>query len=686
MGCKPCLPCLPLYRQLTRFRRFRWIYCQYETLRRYSTASSTRFALGKLSSPLYETYEQTLRELDEQIQDLSHRLFQCLIVLKRLLYVEDLAKIFAIRPDAETIPTFIARWRPGNPESVLSACSALVTVVNVDGKKVVQFSHSSVREYLTSDHIASSKDVSRFWVHPRPAHALLARVCLGVLLQPDDDNDRDNIQNFPLALYAAQYWADHARFENVSSDIQHAIERLFDRNKPHFATWLWLYDVDNPSAFSMSSVYATRPYPVLYYAALCGLRDVAEHLVDAHPQDLNDRGGARGTPLHAALGERHQSVAMLLLEPGADIGSLDPQSRTPLHIACRGCTDVVSVLIDRGVDLDAEDDSRETPLHVASQWGHDDIIRLLLDHGADVDRLDHGGWTPLHVASHEGHDKIVMLFLDHGADANRPDNGGWTPLHLASWEGHKHIVRLLLDHGIDVNHTDSGDWTPLHAASKEGHNRTIELLLDHGADPNHANEDGSTSLHIALQGNHRYTAQLLLDHGADPNYPNSDGSTSLHLASQRGHDNFVWLLLNHGADANRLNGDGWASLHLASQRGHLDVVRSLLKHGAYSNRVLSNGLTPLHIASQEGHDDIVRLLLDRRPVANSLKSDGRTSLHLASQRGHDHVVQLLLEHGADVDHLYSDSLTPMGFASQEGGVELKPPKGFAIATRTRRRV
>jgi len=102
--------------------------------------------------------------------------------------------------------------------------------------------------------------------------------------------------------------------------------------------------------------------------------------------------------------------------------------------------------------------------------------------------------------------------------------------------------------------------------------------------------------------------------------------------------------------------------------------------------VHSNGLTPLHLPSQEGHDHIVGLLLDRGADVNSLNSDGRTPLYLASQRGHDHIVRLLLEHGADADHPDSDSLTPIGSASREGGVERKPTKGFAIATRTRRRV
>ena len=88
-------------------------------------------------------------------------------------------------------------------------------------------------------------------------------------------------------------------------------------------------------AFFVTSVYAARPYPALYYAALCGFLDVTEHLVDAHPQDLNARSGTRA-PLHAALDGEDQFVALLLLERGAEIGWPDSQSRTLLHIACRG--------------------------------------------------------------------------------------------------------------------------------------------------------------------------------------------------------------------------------------------------------------------------------------------------------------------------------------------------------------
>src|ERR1700761_4067965 len=142
---------------LTMVRRFRWVYCQIETLRRCFPASIRR-TLDELPETLDGTYEQTLRTIDKQKRDYAYRLFQCLVVSKRPLHVEELAELFAIQPNVGTIPTFNADWRPEDPEEfVLSACSTLVVVVNVDGEKIVQFSHFSVREYLISDRIAISE-------------------------------------------------------------------------------------------------------------------------------------------------------------------------------------------------------------------------------------------------------------------------------------------------------------------------------------------------------------------------------------------------------------------------------------------------------------------------------------------------------------------------------------------------
>ena len=568
--------------------------------------------MDELPETLDGTYEQTLRGIDKQKRDYAYRLFQCLVVSKRPLRVEELAEIFAIQPDAESIPKLDACLRPENPEEfVLSACSTLVVVVNFNLQKFVQFSHFSVREYLISHRIAISECVSHFHVHPRLAHALLARACLSVLLQLDDRVDRDKIGNFPLALYAAEYWVNHAQFEDVSSDIRRGMELLFDKNKPHFAACLRLYDIDGTFDFLTPTIHSAMPYPTpLYYAALCGFLDISEYLIHAYPQDVNARGGNHVTALHAAVDNGHHSVAKLLLGHGADMEFRDSRSQTPLHRASyRGYAEVVSLLIDNGADLNAGDYIQKTPLYLAAEYGRKDVARLLLEKKADVNHPDIYGMIPLHLASGEGHDHIVQLLLDHGADANYLENCGSTPLHCSSLKGHGHIVRLLLDHGADANRSDGAGLTPLHLASRDNH-----------------------------------IVQLLLDHGADVNHPDSDGWTPLCHASREGYEHIVRLLLDHGANANCRDNRGLTPLHFTSEMGHDHIVRLLLYYGAHANHPDNDGLTPLRAALQMGHDHIVQLLLECGADAYLPDKDGFTPLDLALYIGYDHIVQLLLMH------------------------------------------
>jgi hypothetical protein len=163
--------------------------------------------LGELPKTLDETYERILTEIDEEKHPYARRLFQSLVISIRPLRVDELAELFAVLPHADSTPGFNICWRPQDPEEfILSACSTLVAIVHTKGEKVVQFSHFSVREYLTSNRIANSAPVSYFHILPEPAHTLLARACLSVLLQLDYRIDEFKIKNFPLARYAAEHW------------------------------------------------------------------------------------------------------------------------------------------------------------------------------------------------------------------------------------------------------------------------------------------------------------------------------------------------------------------------------------------------------------------------------------------------------------------------------------------------
>ena len=151
--------------------------------------------------------------------------------------MEELAEVLAVDFDAEGIPKLNLSWCWEDQEqALLSSCSSLIAIVDAEDSRVVQFSHFSVKEFLTSSRLANpSEDVSHYYVDLEPAHTVLAETCLSILLQVDDHIGEDDLEQiFPLARYAAEYWVSHAQFKDVSTHLRKGMEDLFDPYKPHF--------------------------------------------------------------------------------------------------------------------------------------------------------------------------------------------------------------------------------------------------------------------------------------------------------------------------------------------------------------------------------------------------------------------------------------------------------------------
>ena len=72
---------------LSSLYRFRWVFCQLETLRT-CYPQALRRTLDKLPETLDATYERTLLSIEKTKREYAYHLFQCLVVAIRPLRVE----------------------------------------------------------------------------------------------------------------------------------------------------------------------------------------------------------------------------------------------------------------------------------------------------------------------------------------------------------------------------------------------------------------------------------------------------------------------------------------------------------------------------------------------------------------------------------------------------------------------
>ena len=640
-----------------------------------------RQALAELPETLDETYQRTLREINKAEWEFAHRMFQFIAVASRPLFVEELAELVAFDFAAGPIPKFHEGWRLEDPvDAVLSTCSTLLAIVDggcvsnhryVNGK-IIEFSHFSVKEFLTSARLASDIITCRYHISMTPAHTLAARACLGILLHLDEDvATSDSLDKWPLAEYAAEHWVDHARLEDVSRNVEDVMKQLFDPIKPHLAVCIWIHDPD-----SWTAGCPERPLPLaktlLHYAALWGLFSLVEFLVTEHLQNVHSQDSFdNATPLHLAARMGHAKVSRFLLERDADVTAQDGNGSTPLHQASQyGNAETASMLIERGADVTAQDKNGSTPLHLASQFVQAEIASMLIERGADVTAQDENGSTPLHQASKLGQAEMASMLIERGADVTAQDEGGSTPLHLASQFGQAETASMLIERGADVTAQDENGWTPLHQASQYGNAEIASMLIERGADVTAQDENGSTPLHQASEYRYAEIASILIERGADVTARDENRSTPLHLVSAYGNAEIASMLIERDADVTAQDEKGRTPLHLAS---NIEVAGMLIEHGADVTAQDKCKSTPLHMASKWGEVGVASMLLERGADVTAQNKDGSTPLHLASTpsewlppfltQGRLVTTRILLERGADVTAQDKDGRTPLDLAS-----------------------
>jgi ankyrin repeat protein len=580
--------------------------------------------------------------VDKEKRKHAIRLLQCLAFSRRPLRINELAEVLATRFDAGQIPRLHKDERSRKAdEDVLLAGSTLITTIkpgvhddDISDTRVVQFSHYSVVEFLTSERLADSKNevLSQYYISPESAHTTLAQTCIGTLLQLDNRVE-DVTHDFPLAEYAAQNWFHHAQYNDVAPRIQDGMNCLFDPNEKHFTVWVSVHNLDHVPSSSRLSKPSNPPEPSpLYYATLCEIRSVVEYLVITCRQDPNKCHGGRGTPLQAAAVLGHIAIIQFLLEHDADVNVRDKYNSTLLHGAsASGNFDVMQLLLSRDADVNVFDHRGDSPLHKASRYHRFDAVRLLVKRGADVNVRDKSNSTPLHEASGSGNLDVMELLLSLRADINALDLWGDSALHKASRYQKVDAVKLLVEGGANVNVRDKSNSTPLHEASGSGNLDVMQLLLSHDADVNVFDHRGDSPLHRASRYQRFDAVKLLVNRDADVNVRDKSDSTPLHEASGSGNLDVMQLLLSRGAGVNVFDHRGDSPLHKASRYQKVDAVNLLVDGGADVNVRDKSNSTPLHEASGSRNLDIAQLLLTHGADVNVFDHWGDSPLHKSFQ-------------------------------------------------------
>jgi ankyrin repeat protein len=518
-------------------KRFHWVVCQLDELKRCLNINAIRSALKNLPKTLNETYARILMNIDEEYRENALRVLQWLVFSAVPLRIDEIAEILIAKPDSDSKVDIEERLF--DPYDILIYFGALVTIQEPSGRELVsdaptaantsrelRLAHFSVQEYLISQCILSRGP--EYGICETAANFSMAGTCLTYLFQFANLRSLpiDTLNSYPLAGYAAQYWAEHARKagpEIGSRGLDRRVVRVLDHEQ--FRTnWIQLYDPDagweEPQLEEQTRISATP----LYYTCLLGLPGPAQILLK-EGADVNAQGGYYGNALQAASAGGHEAIVKLLLEQGADVN------------------------VQGGGYYD-------NALQAASAGGHEAIVKLLLEQGADVN-VQGGGYygNALKAASAGGYEEIVMLLLNCGADVNAQGGDYYgTPLQAASAGAYEKIVMLLLQNGADVEAMGGICGNALQVASARGYDEVVRLLVQSGADVNAQGGYYGSALQAASARGYDTVVRLLVQSGADVNAEGGYYGSALQAASARGYDTAVRLLVESGADFNAQGG------------------------------------------------------------------------------------------------------------------------------------
>ena len=290
---------------------------------------------------------------------------------------------------------------------------------------------------------------------------------------------------------------------------------------------------------------------------------------------------------------------------------------TPYQLACHlGSVSIAIKLLQLGANPKALTPNNNTVLHMLATREHDKFCFFVKY------------WKQ---SEHFKADDLNILL-------NQQNKNGNTAIHIACMHGNAAIAIKLLQLGANPNALTSNSNNVLHllAVVKEydGFCQFVDGLENNDLNTllHQQNKNGNTAIQIACMHGNTAIAIKLLQHGATPNALTSNSNTVLHLlAAVRGCSEFCQFVDCLKADdlntlLNQQNKNGNTAIHIACMHGNAAIVFKLLVLGCNKEVKNKQGATPLESAKKLSQPYTKKLIIELLTAEPSQLADFKSKV------------------------------------------------------------
>ncbi|KAF2897957.1 hypothetical protein ILUMI_08209 [Ignelater luminosus] len=249
--------------------------------------------------------------------------------------------------------------------------------------------------------------------------------------------------------------------------------------------------------------------------------------------------------------QKRISVARFLISKGADVNTINLQSKTPIHYIFENeLTDIVFEILDNKlntrykINFNIKDELGNTALYYGIRKNIDCIKKIILKGKVMINQQNDEHETLLHLATELGQLETVKFLCQNGADSTLKNKWGCTALCIAVNKKDILILTefLKLENVLKIiNEIDEDGKTVVHRAVENNFKDGLIIILEHGGDIDRCDNNGDTALHLAVQNNLVEIVKTLFDYQPDIDIWNSNKKTAQSLAYEIGNEEIIYL-------------------------------------------------------------------------------------------------------------------------------------------------